>query len=228
MPRKKIPRGRKWAADLVIFDLDGTLVDTAPDIAGALGAALAAVGVASPATAVVKELVGDGGRVLIARALTLAGVDGNVDALLARFLAYYREHVSDRSVVYDGVKETLEVLASAGVAAAVVTNKPGDIARRLLADLGLGDHFRAVVGDGDGYPRKPDAAAANAVMALVGTRPDRTVVVGDGVPDVRMARAAGARAIAATWGYSATEKLAAERPDAMARTMAEVVGVVVG
>jgi 2-phosphoglycolate phosphatase len=216
------------AADLVIFDLDGTLVDTAPDIAGALGAALAEAGVASPPTAVVKELVGDGARVLIARALTLAGVDAHVDSLLARFLAYYREHVSDRSVVYDGVKEALDALASAGIATAVVTNKAGDIARRLLADLGLGDRFRAVIGDGDGHPRKPDAAAANAVMALVGTRPERTVVVGDGVPDVRMARAAGAMAIAATWGYSAAEKLAAERPDAMARTMAEVVRVVVG
>ena len=85
-----------------------------------------------------------------------------------------------------------------------------------------------MIGDGDGYPRKPDAAAANAVMALVGTRPERTVVVGDGVPDVRMARAAGARAIAAMWGYGAAETLAAERPDAMARTVAEVVGVVVG
>jgi phosphoglycolate phosphatase len=216
------------AIDLVIFDLDGTLVDTAPDIAGALDAALAEAGVASPPVAVVKELVGDGARVLIARALTLARVDRDVDSLLARFLAYYRDHVSDRSVVYDGVKDALETLASAGVAAAVVTNKPGDIARRLLADLGLVDHFRAVVGDGDGYPRKPDAAAANAVMALVGTRPERTVVVGDGVPDVRMARAAGSRSIAATWGYVAAERLAAERPDAMASAMAEVVGVVVG
>src|SRR5262245_54211877 len=216
------------AVDLVIFDLDGTLVDTAPDIAGALGAALAEAGVAAPPVAVVKELVGDGARVLIARALTLAGVDRDVDALLARFLAYYRNHVSDRSAVYDGVKEALEALASAGVAGAVVTNKPGDIARRLLADLGLGGRFRAVVGDGDGYPRKPDAAAANAVMALAGTRPERTAVVGDGVPDVRMARAARARAIAATWGYAAAEKLAAERPDEMAKTMAEVVGVVVG
>jgi len=216
------------AVDLVIFDLDGTLVDTAPDIAGALAAALAEVGVAPPPIAVVTELVGDGARVLITRALALAGVDGNVDALLARFLAYYRDHVSDRSVVYDGVNEALETLARAGVATAVVTNKAGDIARRLLADLGLKDRFRIVIGDGDGYARKPDPAAANAVMALVGTRPERTVVVGDGVPDARMARAAGARAIAALWGYAAAEKLAAERPDAMARTVAEMVGVVVG
>ena len=215
------------AIELVIFDLDGTLVDTAPDIAGALAAALAEVGVAPPPIAVVTELVGDGARVLITRALALAGVDENVDALLARFLAYYRDHVSDRSVVYDGVNEALETFARAGVATAVVTNKAGDIARRLLADLGLKDRFRAVIGDGDGYPRKPDAAAAIAVMALVGTRPERTVVVGDGVPDARMARAAGARAIAALWGYAAAEKLAAERPDAMARTVAEVVGVVV-
>lgn len=216
------------AVDLAIFDLDGTLVDTAPDIAGALGAALGEAGIAAPPIEVVKELVGDGARVLIERALAVARVDRDVDSLLARFVAHYRAHISDRSVIYDGVPETLAALAAAGVAAAVVTNKPGDIARRLLGDLGLADRFRAVIGDGDGHPRKPDPAAARAVVTMVGTRPDRTVVIGDGVPDVRMARAAGARAIAATWGYVPAARLAAEAPDALAGTAGEVVGLIAG
>jgi phosphoglycolate phosphatase len=214
-------RGAVPNFDLVIFDLDGTLVDTAPDIAGALGAALAAAGVAAPPFDVVKQLIGDGARELIRRALARAGVERDVDRLFADFLDHYRAHVSDRSVVYGGVPEALAALAAAGVAAAVVTNKPGDIARRLLADLALGDRFRDVIGDGDGFPRKPDPAAARALVEALGTQPARTVVVGDGLPDVRSARALGAKAIAAGWGYAAADLLIAESPDALAPTPAE-------
>ena len=108
----------------------------------------------------------------------------------------------------------------------MVTNKPGEIARRLLADLALADWFRDVVGDGDGFARKPDPAGARAVVAAAGTRPDRTVVIGDGVPDVRMARALGAKAIAATWGYVATDRLAGEAPDALADTPEQAARIV--
>lgn len=207
--------------DLVIFDLDGTLVDTLPDIAGALAAALAEAGVSAPPPAVVKELVGDGSRALIERALAQAGVEREVDPLLARFLADYRAHPSERSVVYPGIESALVALADAGIAAAVVTNKAGDISRRLLGDLGLGGRFRDVIGDGDGFPRKPDPAAARALVSAVGTRPNRTAVVGDGLPDVRCARALGATAIAAAWGYVTAERLATESPDTIARTPEE-------
>ncbi len=204
--------------DLVIFDLDGTLVDTAPDIAGALAAALGPLGVATPPLAVVKEMVGDGARELIRRALTRAGVDGDLDALHATFLAHYRAHVSDRSAVYPGVMEALAALHAAGIASAVLTNKPGDIARRLLGDLALADRFVATIGDGDGFARKPDPAAALSLIAGARTEPARTAVVGDGLPDVRIARTLGARAIAATWGYVTPDRLAAERPDVLAGT----------
>jgi len=212
--------------DLVIFDLDGTLVDTALDIAGALAATLVEAGVPAPPLDVVKELVGDGARELIRRALALAPAERDVDQLFARFLAHYRAHVSDRSMAYPGVDTGLAALAAAGVAAAVVTNKPGDIARRLLADLALGDRFRDIIGDGDGFPRKPDPTAARTLIAAVGTRPERTVIVGDGVPDVRTARALGAKAIAAAWGYVPAERLAAESPDALARTPEQAVRIV--
>ena len=155
-------------------------------------------------------------------------MERDVDALLARFLAHYRGHVSDRSAVYGGIEAALGTLAAAGVAAAVITNKPGDIARRLLADLALADRFARVVGDGDGFPRKPDPTGARAVLAAAGTRPERTVVVGDGLPDVRTARALGARAIAATWGYVTADRLAAESPDALARTPEEAARLILG
>jgi len=214
--------------DLVIFDLDGTLVDTAPDITSALAATLAEAGVAAPPLDVVKQLVGDGGRELIRRALALARVERDVEPLFARFIAHYRAHVSGGSVVYAGVEAALAALAAAGVAAAVVTNKPGDIARRLLADLALADRFRDIVGDGDGFPRKPDAAAARALVAAAATQPDRTAVIGDGIPDMRMARTLGAKVIAATWGYVATDRLTAESPDALAATPDEAARIVLG
>ena len=207
--------------DLVIFDLDGTLVDTAPDIAGALEATLAGVGVAAPPLDAVKTMVGDGARELIRRALAAAGADGDLDALFAAFLAHYRAHVSDRSAAYPGVTEALDALETAGVACAVITNKPGDIARHLLQDLSLANRFVAIIGDGDGFPRKPDPGAALALLAGAGTQPERAAVVGDGLPDVRLARVLGARAIAAAWGYVGPERLAAEKPDALARTPEE-------
>jgi phosphoglycolate phosphatase len=207
--------------DLVIFDLDGTLVDTAPDIAAALEATVAGVGVEAPPLDIVKTMVGDGARELIRRALAAADADGDLDALFTTFLAHYRAHVSDRSAAYPGVTEALDVLHTAGIACAVITNKPGDIARRLLRDLSLADRFIAVIGDGDGYPRKPDPGAALSLIAGAGTQPARTAVVGDGLPDVRLARVLGARAIAAAWGYVGPEQLAAEKPDALARTPEE-------
>ena len=212
--------------DLVIFDLDGTLVDTAPDIAGALEATLVEAEVPAPPLDVVKELVGDGARELIRRALARASAERDLDQLHARFLAHYRAHVSDRSVAYPGVDTALAALAAAGVAAAVITNKPGDIARRLLTDLALRDRFRDVIGDGDGFPRKPDPAAARALLTAVGTRPDRTVIIGDGLPDVRTARALAAKVISAAWGYAPPERLAAESPDALARTPEQAVRLV--
>src|SRR2546423_13630916 len=111
--------------DLVLFDLDGTLVDTAPDITAALAATLAEIAVAAPPLDVVKQLVGDGARELIRRALARARTDGDLDHLFGRFLAHYQAHLSDRSVAYPGVEAALAELAASGVAAAVLTNKPG-------------------------------------------------------------------------------------------------------
>jgi phosphoglycolate phosphatase len=214
--------------DLVIFDLDGTLVDTAPDISAALAATLAEVAVRPPPLAVVKGLVGDGARALIARALAREGVEREVDPLLSRFLAHYAAHLCVGSRLYPGVADALAALRDAGLAAAVVTNKPGDLARGLLAELGIGAGFVAVIGDGDGFRRKPDPAGARSITDAVATSGARTAVVGDGLPDVRLARAFGARAIAAAWGYVERERLRAESPDALADTPAEAARLLLG
>jgi phosphoglycolate phosphatase len=103
-----------------------------------------------------------------------------------------------------------------------VTNKAGELARALLARLGIDAGFAAVIGDGDGFPRKPDPAAALSIVTRVATTVARTAVIGDGLPDLRMARALGARAIAAAWGYVGAEGLRRESPDAIAATPDEV------
>src|SRR5579863_4323720 len=157
-------------------------------------------GARPPALDTVKRMVGDGARELIRRALGASSSDAE-EAVLARFLASYRENVCVGSQLYPGVVDGLAALRNDGTALAVVTNKPGDLARTLLATLGIATSFDAIIGDGDGFPRKPDPAAALSVFAKVGASPDRAVVVGDGLPDMRLARALGATAVAATWGY---------------------------
>ena len=212
--------------DLVLFDLDGTLADTVPDIAAALAATLDEVGVPAPPVSVVKELVGDGARKLIERALARASVDGDLDALFARFLIHYRAHLCVGSRLYPGVGEAIDRLRRAGVTLAVLTNKPGGLARGLLDSLGLGGTFLAVIGEGDGFPRKPDPGAARALIERAGTAAARTAVIGDGLPDVGTARAVGALAIAAGWGYVPPERLRIESPDLLAMTLAEAVAFV--
>jgi len=214
------------AYDFVIFDLDGTLVDSAPDIAWALGATLTEAAIAPPPLDETKTMVGDGARILIERALERAGAAGDVDALLARFVEHYSGHLCVDSRIYPGVLEALDQLRRAGVRSAVVTNKPGTLARVLLDGLGLTPLFTEIIGDGDGFPRKPDPAAARTVIERAGGSASRTAVIGDGLADLRMARAVGARAIAAGWGYVSVERLAAEAPDLLAHTPAEAVAAV--
>jgi phosphoglycolate phosphatase len=223
------------APALVLFDLDGTLVDTAPDIARALMAALEAIGVSSPPLDVVTRMVGDGARELVRRALAAAGGEAagqkrqeNEEETLGRFLASYRANVCVDSRLYPGVAEGLAALRDDGAALAVVTNKSGDLARRLLTTLGISAFFAAIIGDGDGFPRKPDPAAALSVLAKVGASPDETFVVGDGLPDMRLGHALGATAVAATWGYVPVAQLASEGPRFVAGSFPEAVAIVRG
>jgi len=214
---------------LVLFDLDGTLVDTAPDIARALAVALEGSGVLPPPLDAVKRMVGDGARELIRRSLAVADRDGaGEEAALGRFLASYRESVCVGSRLYPGVVQGLAALRGDGAVLAVVTNKPGDLARSLLGALGIAASFDAIIGDGDGFPRKPDPAAALSILAKVGVSPDRAVMVGDGLPDLRLARALGVTAVAATWGYVPAASLARETPAFLAGSFQEAISIIRG
>jgi len=206
------------AASLILFDLDGTLVDSAPDIARALNATMAEVGVPALPLPRVVGYVGDGATKLVERALSpeppaQAEAERDVPDLVARFRRHYADAICVETRPYPGIVDVLAGLAGDGAHMAVLTNKPGDLARDLLRALALDRFFSDVVGDGDGWARKPAPDAARDLLARHGVTARAALVVGDGVPDLRLGRAVGCPVAAVTWGYTARAVLEAEAPD---------------
>lgn len=188
------------AFDTIAFDLDGTLADTAPDIARSLNHALSAVGRAPIPVAAVRTMIGDGARNLIRRALaaTGGGDPALVDRLYPVYVAHYAEHPCTDTAPYPGVEAALDGLAALGARLAICTNKPGAVTAALLDALGWTDRFGAIV-SGDTLPvRKPDPAPLLA--AVQGCR--RAVFVGDSSIDAETARAAGLPFVAVSFGFS--------------------------
>ncbi len=186
---------------LTVFDLDGTLVDSLGDLHASVNHALAAVGLPPRSVAEVRTFVGEGARVLLAKAV--APRDELVEPALAAWRTHYAAHCLDRTAPYPGVGP---LLAGAGRTLAVHTNKPGAMARRILDGLGLLQRFAGVIG-GDEAPRKPDPAGLLELMARVGATPAQTVFVGDSRHDVETARRAGVTMVAVTWGLGSREEL---------------------
>jgi phosphoglycolate phosphatase len=210
---------------LILFDLDGTLVDSLPDIAAALNHALRARGLQTLPSEVVRTLVGDGIVVLAERALAQQSTPPDVDAatLANEALAYYEQHPCVHTRLYDGILETLRALRPRHIA--VLTNKHGALSRTLLANLPVAEHLDAIIGDGDGLPRKPAPDAALSLVQRFGVSPTETLMVGDGLPDLAVAKAACIHSAAALWGYTPRARLEAERPDHVLRSPAELLGI---
>ncbi|MEO0959889.1 MAG: phosphoglycolate phosphatase [Pseudomonadota bacterium] len=189
----------------VIFDLDGTLVDSATDIATSLNATLETLGRPPLPLLRVLDNVGHGMRHLIAGCLAESGGGAEDEALIDRALAIYRaqyaEHLADTTRPYQHVRETIEALAVTGLRLGICTNKPAARSERLLAALNLAQPFQAVVG-GDTLPqRKPDPAPLLHAAAQLSTDPADTLFVGDSAPDEEAARRAGMRFAFHTQGY---------------------------
>jgi phosphoglycolate phosphatase len=184
----------------LLLDLDGTLVDTVPDLAAALNRLMAARGFAPFTLAETASMVGDGVAKLVERALAARGAAFD-PAAVAAFSADYSTHVASRSVLFPGVAETLRALAAEGWRLAVCTNKPRLATHALLAAVGLAPLFSAV-GAGDSFPvRKPDPAHLLATLRAAGGDPARAVMAGDHRNDVLAARGAGVPCVFAAWGY---------------------------
>jgi phosphoglycolate phosphatase len=190
----------------VIFDLDGTLVDSAPDIQVAINKLLAEEGRRPATLEEVAAMIGDGAPKLVERAMNATGAADAPDdlpTLTGRFLGFYEGHTTDLTRPYPGVREALERLRSAGVRMGICTNKPERPTRELLRDLRLLPYFQAVFGgDTVAGVKKPDPRLIEAVLDALGARPAEAVMVGDAANDVAAARAAGIPVILRAGGYA--------------------------
>jgi phosphoglycolate phosphatase len=189
----------------IAFDLDGTLVDTAPDLVDTLNLVLVEAGLDPVPFAEARELVGGGARALIERGLAFEHEKlpaFEVDRLFSRFLVHYEKHLADRSRAFPGVEAALDALAAKGAILVVCTNKLERFSRNLLETLGLAGRFALIAG-ADTFPvRKPDPGHLLGAVARAGGRSTAAVMVGDSETDVLTARRAKVPVVAVSWGYS--------------------------
>jgi phosphoglycolate phosphatase len=207
-------------ADLLIFDLDGTLIDSARDLADSVNATRAWAGLEKLDDPTVASYVGSGAPVLIRRAFPNAA-DAELARLLRYFLDYYREHMLDATTLYPGVREALDRLHAAGVAMAVLTNKPVRFSLRLIEGIGLESHFFRVYGGNSFDEKKPHPRGIDLLVAELGADRSRTVMVGDSAVDIRTARNAGVQACGVSWGFQ-PETFAEAPPDFVIDDMREL------
>jgi phosphoglycolate phosphatase len=193
-----------------IFDLDGTLVDSLDDIAAALASALAEHGLAIPTTDEIKSWIGDGARSLVVRATS--GVPSDVDRVLVSFGEHYRARPVGSTRAYDGIEPVLDRLDAAGIALAVLSNKPHDLTAAIVARL-FPHRFAEIAGQRPNGPLKPAPAAGLSIAAALGVDATQCVMIGDSAVDVATARACDMQAIAVTWGLRPRDELESARPD---------------
>jgi phosphoglycolate phosphatase len=187
--------------DILVFDLDGTLVDSAPDIAASVNALFGELGLPEVELALIRRMIGDGAPMLLERALLHVGASHKAADLMARFSVHYRDNAIRLSTVYPEVTQTLTLLRGAGCRLGVCTNKPIGPTRAVLAAFGLDRMIEAVVG-GDSLPqRKPAPEPLVTVIRALGGTPERAVLVGDSAVDLACAQAAGVPAIIIPSGY---------------------------
>ncbi len=215
---------------LFVFDLDGTLIDSAQDLCNSVNAMLAHFGLKHLEDAEIAGFIGDGALMLVRRALAKehgsAVSEEFLQTAYAYFLDYYRAHKLDFTYAYDGVLEALQALKdlrhldNQQRTMAVLTNKPVRPARDICAALGLAPYFLHIYG-GNSFPtKKPDPEGLRSLMAEAGATPEQTVLIGDSMVDVQTARNAGVWAVGCTFGL-APETLEANQPDVLVDTPKE-------
>lgn len=190
-----------FANATIVFDLDGTLVDTAPDLMHALNYALARAGHPPVSAETVRSLVGMGAQVMIEEGLRRAGITADLTAMLGDFLVHYEANLTRESRPFPGAVAALERLHAEGARLAVCTNKRESLSRRLLQELDLAGYFSAIAGR-DTFPvAKPDPGHLLGAIRLAGGDPSRAVMIGDTDIDVRAAKAASVPVVLVSFGY---------------------------
>ena len=206
----------------VIFDLDGTLLNTIDDLTAAGNYVCQRNGWPTHTVEEFKLMVGHGIPNLVSQ-FSPAEFRSPLLLLstLSQFSEYYGKHNMDRTVPYDGIPELLASLKEQGVRMAVYSNKADEFSRSLAEHFFPGT-FDAILGKRPGIPGKPDPAGLRLLMRKLGAAPEESVLVGDGETDLRSARNAGLRSVAVTWGFRSREALLAEGPDGMAESPEEL------
>jgi phosphoglycolate phosphatase len=213
--------------DLLIFDLDGTLIDSRLDLAHSVNATRAHMKMPPLAFERVYSYVGNGAPILIRRALGEQATEAEVEEALEFFLEYYRDHALDYTKLYPGVKESLERLEAAGKRMAVLTNKPVRMSNAIVEGLGIASNFFRVYGGNSFDFKKPNPIGVETLMRETGIERDRTVMVGDSGVDVGTAINAGVRSCGVTYGFQ-PETLKDPRPDLLVDRMEQFVEWVLG
>jgi len=196
--------------DLLLFDLDGTLADTKADLATAVNLTLRDFGLPQHPPERIYTFVGDGVRVLLARAFESRGAKAFEEALVV-FRAHYLEHLLDETRLYPGVEKVLEHFADKKKG--VVTNKPIEYTMKLMEGLGARDRFDVILGSHSTVKLKPDPDMIERALATVLVKADRAVMIGDNINDIHAARAAGVRSVAVGYGLGDPAALKAAQPD---------------
>ncbi|HEY6858809.1 MAG TPA: HAD family hydrolase [Pseudolabrys sp.] len=193
------------AAPTIVFDLDGTLVDTAPDLIDTLNVVFARAGLPAVPYETARNAIGGGAKVMIARGVEAEGrvvSPAKLEHMFADFIAHYSEHVADRSRPFPGLTDALDALAARGCQFAVCTNKLERLSVLLLDQLELTNRFAAICGQDTFGIQKPDPEILRRTVAAAGGRLQQAVMIGDSLTDIRTARAAGVPVIAVDFGYS--------------------------
>lgn len=190
--------------DAVVFDIDGTLLDTAPDLCGTLNELLVEHGRPTMPLDRLRPMIGDGAATMVERGFTASGsVPADFAGLVRRFIELYEARIAAETQPFPGAVACLDRLRAAGTRLGVCTNKTTRLTESLLAALDLTRYFPVVVG-GDGPARKPDPRHLLAVVERLGVEPRTVVMIGDSINDVAAAKAAGIKVVAVTFGYTTT------------------------
>ena len=209
---------------LVIFDLDGTLIDSAEDLAIATNQTRAHFGMAPLDAKLIHSYVGNGAAMLVRRALAPEASEQRVNEGLEYFVQFYRKHALEHTRFYPGVAEIVNELSAQGHTLAILTNKPVKISTDIVAGLGLGSQFRRIYGGDSFAQKKPDPVGINTLIKETASLPENTWMVGDSGVDVQTARNAQVRACGVAWGFQ-PETFEKHPPDVVIQKPGELLRV---
>jgi phosphoglycolate phosphatase len=212
------------SAELFIFDLDGTLIDSKTDLVNSVNATRAWMDLDPLSVELISSYVGNGAPNLIKRALPDA-TDPQLEEALKYFFAYYKEHMLDATVLYPGVREALDELHASGKTMAILTNKAVRFSETLIRRLNLDNHFFRIYGGNSFEEKKPHPMGLQKLMQERSVEPDRTIMIGDSSIDILTARAAGTKAVGVTWGFQ-PESLKTAPPDLLIQDLRELSALV--